>query len=299
MNRTILSNESMGNDLRTIDNCYTKFGLTNTSKSENSLPDDVRFFQRIVLTPKERAGLPSNASFFMGTLIHEAAQNMLVNNIKLDLVIKILNEKVKEYNVSEKDKIKANLIAKQAPGIIKNIVGEVLKLCNGSSFKAETEYTIWDDRVGTYFRSFLDLEASEYFFDFKNLFGSIRETKKGWSISKRKIDDKIFTKDIMSMALYKKAVPHLKPCLIYATEDEAVAFHEDNTPELRPDNLQKYYDELIMYQKIWENKLRYADGDVKKLASIIKTDFSEIRKDTFWWKGVDSQYIERLTKLYV
>ena len=57
MNRTILSNESMGNDLRTIDDCYTKFGLTNTSKSENSLPDDVRFFQRIVLTPKERAGL--------------------------------------------------------------------------------------------------------------------------------------------------------------------------------------------------------------------------------------------------
>jgi hypothetical protein len=54
-----------------------------------------------------------------------------------------------------------------------------------------------------------------------------------------------------------------------------------------------------MYQKIWENKLRYADGDIKKLAGIIKTDFSEIRKDSFWWKGVDAQYIERLTKLYV
>lgn len=289
----------MDNDLRTIDDCYTKFGLTNTSKSENSLPDDVRFFQRIVLTPKERANLPSNASFFMGTLIHEAAQNMLVNKVKLNEATKILNEKVKEYNVSEKDKIKANLIAKQAPQIIQNIVGEVLKLCSGSSFKAETEYTIWDDRIGTYFRCFLDLEGSKYFYDFKNLFGSIRETKKGWSISKRKIDDKIFTKDIMSMALYKKAVPHLKPCLIYATEDEVTAFHEDNTPELRPDNLIKYYDELIMYQKIWENKLRYADGDVKKLAGIIKTDFSEIRKDSFWWKGVDAQYIERLTKLYV
>mgnify|MGYP003121369018 FL=1 len=289
----------MGNDLRSIDDCYTKFGLTNTSKSENSLPDDVRFFQRIVLTPKERASLPSNASFFMGTLIHEAAQNILVNNTKLDLFLKILNKKVKEYNVSEKDKIKANLIATQAPKIIQNIVDEVLKLESKSSFKAETEYTIWDDRIGTYFRCFLDLEGSKYFYDFKNLFGSIRETKKGWSISKRKIDDKIFTKDIMSIALYKKAVPHLKPCLIYATEDEATAFHEDNTPELRPDNLIKYYDELIVYQKIWENKLRYADGDIKKLASIIKTDFSEIRKDAFWWKGVDSQYIERLIKLYV
>ena len=138
-----------------------------------------------------------------------------------------------------KDQIKAGLIAKQAPQIIQNIVGEVLKLESNSSFKTDLEYTIWDDRIGTYFRCFLDLEGSKYFYDFKNLFGSIRENKKGWSKSKRKIDDKIFTKDIMSMALYKKAVPHLKPCLIYATEDEVTAFHEDNTPELRPDNLIK------------------------------------------------------------
>ena len=203
---------------------------------------------------------------------------------------------MKERN---KDQIKAELIAKQAPQIIKNIIGEVLKLDSGSSFKAETEYTIWDDRIGTYFRCFIDLEGSKYFYDFKNLFGTVRKNKTGYAISKRKIDDKIFTKDIMSMALYNKALPHLKPCLIYATEDEVMAFHEDNTPELRPDNLIKYYDELILYQKIWENKLRYADGDIKKLASIIKTDFSSIRKDDFWWKGVNSEYIERLMKLYV
>ena len=79
----------------------------------------------------------------------------------------------------------------------------------------------------------------------------------------------------MSMALYKKKSVHLKPRLIDATKDEVTAFHEDNTPELRPDNLIKYYDELIMYQKIWENKLRYADGDIKKLTGIIKTDFQK------------------------
>ena len=148
----------MDNDLRTIDDCYTKFGLTNTSKSENSLPDDVRFFNVLELTPKERANLPSNASFFMGTLIHEAAQNMLVNKVKLNEVTKILNEKVKNYKTElNKDQIKAGLIAKQAPQIIQNIVGEVLKLESNSSFKAETEYTIWDDRIGTYFRCSLDL----------------------------------------------------------------------------------------------------------------------------------------------
>ena len=54
----------------------------------------------------------------------------------------------------------------------------------------------------------------------------------------------------MSIALYKKAVPNLKPCLIYATEDEVTAFHEDNTPELRPDNLIKYYDEAKLLKKV-------------------------------------------------
>jgi hypothetical protein len=87
----------MDNELKKIDECYTKFGLTNTSKSENSLPDDVRFFQRIVLTPKERAGLPSNASFFMGTLIHEAAQDMLTKHKTINEVMAVLNEKVKNY----------------------------------------------------------------------------------------------------------------------------------------------------------------------------------------------------------
>lgn len=288
-----MDNES----LRSTSEVYTKFGLTNTSVSENKQPDDVRFFQRIVLTPEERKKLPTNASFFMGTLIHDAAQSMLTKNISVDEVLPILEKKVYEYKgLDEKDKAKAELICKQARQIIKNFVGEVLKLDAGT-FKAETEYTHWDHHIETFFRCFVDLEGKDYFFDFKNLFGSIRQNKSGYALTKRKIDKHIYTSDLMQIALYSKCI-NKKPCLIYATEDEVMAFHEDNTPELRQDNLIKYYDELILYQKIWENKLKYADGDIKKLASIIKVDFSSIRKEDFWWKDIPKQYLDRLYRYY-
>ena len=288
-----MDNES----LRSTSEVYTKFGLTNTSVSENKQPDDVRFFQRIVITPEERRKLPTNASFFLGTLIHDAAQSMLTKNISIDEVFPILEKKVSEYKgLDEKDKAKADLISKQARQIIKNFVGEVLKLDAGT-FKAETEYTHWDHHVETFFRCFVDLEGKDYFFDFKNLFGSVRQNKSGYTLTKRKIDSHIYTTDLMQVALYSKCI-NKKPCLIYATEDEVMSFHEDNTPELRPDNLIKYYDELIMYQKIWENKLKFADGDIQKLASIIKVDFSSIRKKDFWWKDMPKEYLDRLYRYY-
>ncbi|MBW2998352.1 hypothetical protein KY321_02325 [Candidatus Woesearchaeota archaeon] len=287
----------MDNELRSTSDVYKNFGLINTSVSENKLPDDVRFFQKIILTKEEKSKLYINPSFLMGTLIHDAAQSMLTKNIPITDVMPILEKKVKSYKAKdEKDKAKVELIAKQAESIIKNFVGEVLKLDAGT-FKAETEYTHWDNHIETFFRCFVDLEGKDYFFDFKNLFGSVRKNKSGYAISKRKIDSHIYTSDLMQIALYSRCV-NKKPCLIYATEDEVMAFHEDNTPELRKDNLIKYYDELILYQKIWENKLRYADGDIKKLASIIKTDFSSIRKQDFWWQDIPKEYLDRLYKYY-
>ena len=38
----------MDNFLNTVSEVYKKFGLENTSVSENKLPEDVRLFQRII-----------------------------------------------------------------------------------------------------------------------------------------------------------------------------------------------------------------------------------------------------------
>ena len=292
----------MDNFLNTVSEVYKNFGIENTSVSENKQPDDVRFFQRIILTKKEKENLPSNASFFMGTEIHEAVQKMICHNKTLDDVIykdkDSLIKNTRNYKpIDEKDKAKSRMIAMLSKKIIKYFINEVEKL-GDTNWKSELEYIHWDNRVGTYFKMYVDAVGEKYFIDFKNLFGSVRQTKKGWSISKRSLDGKLFSSDLMQMALYSKVLPNHKPCLIYATAEGAMSFTPDNTPEMQPENLHKYYEELILYQKIWENKLAYAKGDIKKLASIIKTDFSSIRKKDFWWNSIPNEYIQRLKKYY-
>jgi hypothetical protein len=292
----------MDNFLNTVSEVYRNFGLENTSVSENKLPEDVRLFQRIILTTEERKRLPGNASFFMGTQIHEAVQKMICHNKTLDEVIykdeNSLIKNTRNYKpLDEKDKAKSRTIAMQSKKIIKHFVEEVNKLQDGN-WKSECEYVHWDNRIGTYFRMFVDAVGDKYFIDFKNLFGSVRQTKKGWSISKRTMEGKIFSSDLMQMALYSKVLPNHKPCLIYATPEGAMSFTPDNTPEMKQENLHKYYEELITYQKVWENKLAYAGGDIKKLANIIKTDFSSIRKQDFWWNNIPYEYLTRLKKYY-
>ena len=88
----------MDNELRTIDECYTKFGLKNTSVSENKLPDDVRLQRKIVLTKDELNRIPQNSSFLMGTLIHEGVQAMLTKNVPVSDVMPVIEKKVSDYN---------------------------------------------------------------------------------------------------------------------------------------------------------------------------------------------------------
>ena len=74
----------MENRIRKIADCYTKFGLKHTSKSQNTIPDDIRFRNYIVMTPKEKMNMPKSSSFEGGTLIHEIVQAHLVKKIKLE-----------------------------------------------------------------------------------------------------------------------------------------------------------------------------------------------------------------------
>ena len=70
----------MPNHPKILGDCYKKFNLAHTSKSQNTIPDDIRFRNYIVLTPKEKAKLPSNCSFTGGTIAHEIIQSIKCKN---------------------------------------------------------------------------------------------------------------------------------------------------------------------------------------------------------------------------
>ena len=288
----------MTNQPKILGDCYKKFGLAHTSKSQNTKPDDIRFRDYIVLTPKEKANLPSNCSFTGGTIAHEVIQSIKCKNKTFKDAVKLIQNKITNYEaVDEKDKIKFNYIIENLEPLVQNHLDNIDEIPN-QEWKAELEYTHWTKGISTYFLAYVDLVGSTNFGDIKNVFGTLTKTKKGFSYSKKKCPKVPYHSDCLQIALYSKLLPKLKPFLTYASDSDKIIFTPENCVELRPENLDYYYEELVLYQKCWEKKLELANGDIKTLALLSKPDFSEIRKNGFWWKGIDPDIIKRFRNYY-
>jgi len=288
----------MTNHPKILGDCYKKFNLAHTSKSQNTIPDDIRFRNYIVLTPKEKAKLPSNCSFTGGTIAHEIIQSIKCKNKTFREAVKLIQDKITNYDpIDEKDKIKFNYIIENLEPLVQNHLDNINEIPK-QDWKAELEYTHWADGIKTYFLSYVDLVGSTNFGDIKNVFGTLTKTKNGFSYSKKKCPRVPYHSDCLQIALYSKLLPKHKPFLTYASNDDRVIFTPENCVELRTESLQYYYEELVLYQKCWETKLELANGDAKVLAMLCKPDLSEIRKDGFWWKGIDPDIIKRFRSYY-
>ena len=288
----------MPNHPKILGDCYKKFNLAHTSKSQNTIPDDIRFRNYIELTPKEKAKLPSNCSFTGGTIAHEIIQSIKCKNKTFREAGKLIQHKITNYDpIDEKDKIKFNYIIENLEPLVQNHLDNINEIPK-QDWKAELEYTHWADGIKTYFLSYVDLVGSTNFGDIKNVFGTLTKTKNGFSYSKKKCPKVPYHSDCLQIALYSKLLPKHKPFLTYASDSDRVIFTPENCVELRTESLQYYYEELVLYQKCWETKLELANGDAKVLAMLCKPDLSEIRKDGFWWKGIDPDIIKRFRSYY-
>tara|TARA_R110002020_G_scaffold221759_2_gene429903 strand:+ start:182 stop:1051 length:870 start_codon:yes stop_codon:yes gene_type:complete len=288
----------MDNRINIVGDCYKKFDLKHTSKSQNTIPDDIRFRNYILLTKKEKANLPTNCSFTGGTISHEIIQAMKCQDKTYAEALKLSQHKIDNYEaVDTKDELKFGHIVSNLESLVNNHIENINEI-GKQKWDAELEYTYWAKGIATYFLSYVDLVGKTHFGDIKNVFGTLTKTKAGFSYSKRKCPRVPFHSDCLQIALYSKLLPKHKPFLTYASDSDRVVFTEENCVELRKENLEYYYNELIIYQKCWEKKLELANGDIKTLAMLCRPDFSEIRKNSFWWKGIDSTIIERFRACY-
>ena len=220
-------------------------------------------------------------------------------------MIKKIQERIDNFQgTDEKDKIKFEHIIKNMGAISSNHLKNIATLPK-QKWEDEKEFTHWDDRIKTYFLIYVDLigkavdeTMTSYFGDIKNVFGTLVKTKNGYSYTKKKCPKVPFHSDCLQIALYSKVLPTHTPFLTYASDSDYTIFTPDNYIELSKENLEHYYNELILYQKCWEKKLELANGDMKTLALLCKPDFSEIRKNGFWWKGISPDIIERFRGYY-
>jgi len=252
------------------------------------------------MTPKEKRDMPKNCSFEGGTLEHELVQIHYTENKTLEEALNFdsVQDRINNYSpVDEKDKIKFEHIVERLIPVAQNHLDNVGELPK-QKWKAELEYTHWDDRIQTYFLSYVDLIGETHFGDIKNVFGTLVKTKAGYSYTKKKCPLVPFHSDCLQISLYQKLLPKLKPFLTYASDSDKRIFTPENCTELRPESLEHYYDELVLYQRCWEKKLELADGNIETLALLSKPDFSELRKNSFWWKGTDPAVIKRFKGYY-
>ena len=65
-------------DMNIIGDSYKKFGSTiYASVSQNKYTHFQRFFNYILLTPKERKNLPTKCNLYLGSEIHKMAQKII------------------------------------------------------------------------------------------------------------------------------------------------------------------------------------------------------------------------------
>tara|TARA_Y100000004_G_scaffold151180_1_gene173763 strand:- start:411 stop:1283 length:873 start_codon:yes stop_codon:yes gene_type:complete len=288
----------MTNQLKIIGEPYKKFGLKHTSKSTATLPHTIRFFKKHCLNPNEANKL-SNASLHGGTVIHLLVQECLTKKVDVDAAFnkKEIQDKINYYTpYNDKDKKKYEMIIKFAKETANNHLENIREL-DDQEWQDELEYTVWTPPVQTYWLCFIDLIGKKDFGDLKNKFGQVRETKKGLTYTSVKMPDRPFYSDLMQIALYKKCCP-LKPFLSYASHTDRKLFTEKNCEDLKQKNLDRCLKQLMVYEIAWQKKLEYADGDIKKLAWLCPPDFSDIKKDSFWYQGVPQEYIERYLNYY-
>lgn len=288
----------MTNQLKIIGEPYKKFGLKHTSKSTATLPHTIRFFKKHCLNPNEANKL-SNASLHGGTVIHLIVQECLTKKVDVDAAFnkKEIQDKINYYTpYNDKDKKKYEMIIKFAKETANNHL-ENIKELDDQEWQDELEYTVWTPPVQTYWLCFIDLIGKTDFGDLKNKFGQVRETKKGLTYTSVKMPDRPFYSDLMQIALYKKCCP-LKPFLSYASHTDRKLFTEKNCEDLKQKNLDKCLKQLMVYEIAWQKKLECADGDINKLAWLCPPDFSDIKKDSFWYQGVPQEYIERYLNYY-
>ena len=215
-------------------------------------------------------------------------------------MIDAIVERIENYTPNdEKDGFKFENIVKNRNLIAQNHLDNINELPK-QEWEDEKEYTHWDEhgRIQTYFLCYVDLIGQTHFGDIKNVFGTLVKTKAGYSYTKKKTPLVPYHSDCLQIALYQKLLPNLKPFLTYASCSDKRIFTPENCTELRPESLEHYYDELVLYQRCWEKKLEFADGNIETLALLSKPDFSELRKNSFWWKGTDPAVIKRFKGYY-
>jgi len=300
------------------------FKKANTSVSQAGLKT-MDWFHSTHLTNylKFKKEKPS-ISFVAGSFIHDFFQKN-INNQDVNL-----NEAESEFAnliysldfAEEKQKIKAQFILKYIKDYVSNHLQAVEEISKSKNWQTEKGFSDWyDDK---YMGSTLDIATEGYidcsnddekiFTEHKNRFGSVRLSplkmnSRGttanrigdWVYAKaNKIAKPQFTHCMQSAVYSKHLKDKYKPFLVYVSETDYTIFNEDNCWELSPEGLKYFFKKFIQICIQRQEMMKFANGDIRRLACLIGVDWSEIRnyKSNFMMQNYHEEDMKKLIKFY-
>jgi len=300
------------------------FKKANTSVSQAGLKT-MDWFHSTHLTKylKFKKEKPS-ISFIAGSFIHDFFQkNINKKDIDLNEAETEFSKLIDSLNFEdEKQEMKSKFILKYIKDYVGNHLEAIQKISKSKNWEIEKGFSDWyDDK---YMGSTLDIATEGYidcsnddekiFCEHKNRFGTAKfsplktnrvsttATRIGdWLYSKaNKITKPQFTHCMQSAVYSKHLKNEYKPFLIYVSESDYTIFDENNCWELSPEGLKYFFKKFIQICIQRQEMMKFANGDIKRLACLIGVDWSEIRnyKSNFMMQNYHEEDMQKLIKFY-
>ena len=263
-------------------------------------------------------------SFIAGSFIHDFFQKKINDReANLDQAESEFANLIYSLDFAEeKHKIKAEFILKFIKDYIGNHLEAINEISKSNTWETELGFSNWyDDK---YMGTTLDIATEGYidcsnddekiFTEHKNRFGSVKlmplkMNSRGstanrigdWVYAKsHKIKQPQFTHCMQSAVYANHFKNKYKPFLVYVSESDYTIFNEDNCWELSPDGLKYFFRKFIQICIQRQEMLKFANGDIRRLACLIGVDWSEIRnyKSNFMMQNYHEEDMKKLIKFY-
>ena len=276
------------------------FNKATTSPSQTALQNSIWFIKYHLSPHLNFKPEKPSISFEAGKFVHEWFQQILIGQAEIKDVELHFKTFISNFDFGERNNIKAQFILRNIKGYVERHLMCIDEL-SGSFEGWEKELSFSDWYNDKYMDQTLNLaneghidcvnHDKKIFTEHKNNFGSV--SLKPLKIKKvdtntNRIGDYVFTKatkvkkpmftHCIQTSIYSKHFNNeYKPYLIYVNDTDYIIFSPDNCWELTPEGLKYFFKKFIQINIQRQEMLRFADGNIKKLAMIIGVDWSEIR----------------------
>lgn len=252
-------------------------GITHWSFSSASQPNAKWVFNYVHRTPEDRRSDVVGEAAYLGTAVHNTAQNILAHGQDFDSAIADGIKLYKQENQAQyacEEIVKQKKYCEVIPEMVRHLV-DLLKQHGFTACEEEVKISCKLPGVNLDIIGYVDLVGDGIFTEIKTRAPvktrTLKDGTQGWGKG-RLPKDEPEKAHVMQAALYAYALK-MTPSITYVSPEEAKIFTPFNCESLKRNNLKNALEDFRQRILLKQNLLRLS-SDAKTLASITDPDWS-------------------------